>query len=89
MVDLDDRVVRWNAALEQLYGVSRAEATGRPLDEVFDPPFVEAMRAARREHAGRRDAVSRAAGRRAARATARSCSSTPRSCRCARRTAQA
>ena len=49
VVDLDDRIVRWNRALEQLYGVARADAVGLPLDEVFDPPFVEAIRAARRD----------------------------------------
>jgi PAS domain S-box-containing protein len=49
VVDLDDRVVRWNSALEQLYGVARDEAIGRSLREVFDPPFVEAIRAARRD----------------------------------------
>ena len=49
VVDLDDRVVRWNSALEQLYGVSRVEASGCALDEVFDAPFVEAVRAARRD----------------------------------------
>jgi PAS domain S-box-containing protein len=49
VVDLNDRVVRWNSALEQLYGVSRADASGRPLDELFDAPFVEAVRAARRD----------------------------------------
>ena len=49
VVDLNDRVVRWNSALEQLYGISRAEATGRPLDTLFDAPFVEALRAARRD----------------------------------------
>jgi two-component system NtrC family sensor kinase len=49
VVDLDDRVVRWNTALERLYGVSRADASGWPLGEVFDAPFVEALRAARRD----------------------------------------
>ncbi|MGH9345877.1 MAG: ATP-binding protein [Vicinamibacterales bacterium] len=49
VVDLNDRVVRWNSALEQLYGVARAEATGRRLDTLFDAPFVEAIRAARRD----------------------------------------
>jgi PAS domain S-box-containing protein len=49
VVDLDDRVVRWNRALEQLYGVSRANASARALDDLFDPPFVEAIRAARRD----------------------------------------
>jgi PAS domain S-box-containing protein len=49
VVDLNDRVVRWNRALEQLYGVSRAAASGYTLSDLFDPAFVEAMRAARRD----------------------------------------
>ncbi len=49
VVDLNDRVVRWNSALEQLYGVSRDDATGRTLDTLFEAPFVEAIRAARRD----------------------------------------
>jgi PAS domain S-box-containing protein len=49
VVDLDDRVVRWNRALEQLYGVTRTTAAGRTLGELFDPVFVEAVRAARRD----------------------------------------
>ena len=52
VVDLDDRVVRWNTALEQLYGVSSAEASGQPLPAVFDSPFVDAIRAARRDTPG-------------------------------------
>jgi PAS domain S-box-containing protein len=49
VVDLHDRVVRWNSALEQLYGMTRAEAVGLSLQDVFDPQFVEAIRAARRD----------------------------------------
>ena len=49
VVDLNDRVVRWNSALEQLYGVARADATGVRLDTLFDASFVEAIRAARRD----------------------------------------
>jgi PAS domain S-box-containing protein len=49
VVDLDDRVVRWNHALAQLYGISHNDATGLVLDELFDAPFVEAIRAARRD----------------------------------------
>ena len=49
VVDLDDRVVRWNTALEQLYGLASTEAAGRALSEVFEAPFVEAIRAARRD----------------------------------------
>jgi hypothetical protein len=47
--DLDGRVLRWNRALEQIYGLSATEATGHRLEEVFDGPFVEALRAAQRE----------------------------------------
>jgi two-component system NtrC family sensor kinase len=46
---LDDRVVRWNPALESLYGVSRADAVGRRLDELFDASLLAALCAARRE----------------------------------------
>jgi PAS domain S-box-containing protein len=49
VVDLDDRIVRWNRALEQLYGVSRTTASGSALDDLFAPSFVEAIRAARRD----------------------------------------
>jgi signal transduction histidine kinase len=50
--DADERIVRWNRALESFYGASRADAVGRLLTDVFDVPFVEALRAARREHPG-------------------------------------
>ena len=49
VADLDDRIVRWNPAIETLYGLSRGEVTGRPLDEIFSAQFVEAIRAARRD----------------------------------------
>jgi PAS domain S-box-containing protein len=49
VIDVDDRIIRWNTALEQLYGVARGDAVNRPLEEVFDPPVVEALRAARRD----------------------------------------
>jgi len=48
--DADERVVRWNRALEGFYGVSRAGAIGRPLTDVFDRPFVDAIRAAHRDN---------------------------------------
>jgi two-component system, NtrC family, sensor kinase len=52
VLDLEDRVVRWNRALEQLYDVPRAAAVGRPFAEVFERRFVEAICAARRDHPG-------------------------------------
>ena len=48
--DTDERIVRWNNALEAFYGVPRAAAIGRRLVDVFEAPFVEALGAARREH---------------------------------------
>jgi PAS domain S-box-containing protein len=48
--DVDERVVRWNRALEGFYGVAREDAIGRRLGDLFDQPFVEALRAARQEH---------------------------------------
>jgi PAS domain S-box-containing protein len=50
VMGLDDRVIRWNQALEQFYGVTRADALGQPLDRLFDADFVAAIQAAR-EHA--------------------------------------
>ena len=50
--DLNGRVVRWNRALAEMYGLSAAEAITHKLEEVFDGPFVEALRAAQREAPG-------------------------------------
>ncbi|HVC19634.1 MAG TPA: ATP-binding protein [Vicinamibacterales bacterium] len=52
VLDVDERIVRWNRALERLYGLARAGAVGRRLDEVFETPFVEALRAADRDNPG-------------------------------------
>jgi len=49
VVDLDDRVVRWNTALAQMYGIPRADAIGQSLDALFQQAFVGALRAARRD----------------------------------------
>jgi len=49
VTDLGDRIVRWNRALEELYGVPREQAVGRMLADVFDAPVVDAIRAARRD----------------------------------------
>jgi signal transduction histidine kinase len=46
----DETIVRWNHALEMFYGVQRAYAVGRTLSDVFDAPFVDALRAARLEN---------------------------------------
>ncbi len=52
VLDLNDRIVRWNRALERLYGMPSSAAVGLRLEQVFDVPFVEAIRAARRDHPG-------------------------------------
>ena len=52
VADLSGHIVRWNRALERLYGVSRESAVGRTLDDVFDAPVAEAIRAARRDRPG-------------------------------------
>jgi PAS domain S-box-containing protein len=48
--DADERVVRWNRALEAFYGIVREAAVGQRLGDVFDAHFVAALRAARQEH---------------------------------------
>jgi len=47
--DVEERIVRWNRALERFYGIARADAIGRPLAEIFDREFIDALRAARQE----------------------------------------
>jgi PAS domain S-box-containing protein len=49
VLDLNDRVVRWNPAMEALSGVSKGAATSRRFEDLFEAPFVEALRAARRD----------------------------------------
>jgi len=49
VVDLDDRVLRWNRRVESLIGVARDRAVGRRLPALFNRPFVDTLIAARRE----------------------------------------
>jgi PAS domain S-box-containing protein len=44
VLDLEGRVVRWNRAMEALYGMRRADVLGRPLDDVLPAAFLEALR---------------------------------------------
>ncbi|MEW6322689.1 MAG: ATP-binding protein [Acidobacteriota bacterium] len=39
----DGRVIRWNQALERLYGPTRGEALGMPLDRLFDRALVDGI----------------------------------------------
>lgn len=48
---LDDRVESWNSQIESLTGISRLEAIGKPLAELFPPELMERFDEAR-EHEG-------------------------------------
>jgi len=50
VVGLDGRVIRWNQALAGLYGLQRASALGRSLDQLFDPAVVDVLRDQQRNH---------------------------------------
>ena len=49
VLDLNDRVARWNAGLERIYGVSRDAAIGQPLDTLFDVSFIDTLQNVREE----------------------------------------
>jgi len=49
VVDRNDRVVRWNRRLEELYGIRHETAVGRRLSELFGPGFFETVNSARRD----------------------------------------
>jgi PAS domain S-box-containing protein len=49
VLNRDDRIVRWNRRLEELYGVRHEAAVDRRIDEIFDAGFFETLRRARRE----------------------------------------
>jgi len=49
VVDLDERVLRWNRRMETLAGIERGRALGRRIGALFSRPFVETLQAARRE----------------------------------------
>jgi PAS domain S-box-containing protein len=52
VVDLDDRVLRWNRKMEVLFGISREQALGRDVSELFSRSFVDMLGAVRRESPG-------------------------------------
>ncbi len=49
VVDLGDRILRWNRRMEYLTGLDRTAAVGQPLAACFSRPFIETLQAARRE----------------------------------------
>jgi PAS domain S-box-containing protein len=48
-IDLDDRIESWNAQMEAMYAMSRAEALGQALRAVFPSEFIEALEGFRAE----------------------------------------
>jgi PAS domain S-box-containing protein len=48
VVDLEDRVLRWNRRMETLAGIPGGRAVGRHLGGLFPRAFVESLEAARR-----------------------------------------
>jgi PAS domain S-box-containing protein len=48
-LDLNDRIESWNAQMEAMYALSRAEAIGQELSAVFPAEFVEALEGFRNE----------------------------------------
>jgi PAS domain S-box-containing protein len=48
-IDLKDRIESWNAQMEAMYALSRSEALGQALEEVFPPEFIEALEGFRNE----------------------------------------
>ena len=48
-LDLNDHIESWNAQMEAMYALSRAEAIGQPLRAVFPAEFIEALEGFRNE----------------------------------------
>ena len=42
-LDLEDRIESWNAQMEAMYALSRAEAIGQRVQDVFPAEFIEAL----------------------------------------------
>ena len=45
-----DQVIRWNAALEKLYGVRQAATLGKKVSELFDAEIIDLLSTVRRDH---------------------------------------
>lgn len=48
-IDLEDRIESWNAQMEAMYALSRAEALGQRLNNVFPAELIEAIDSFRNE----------------------------------------
>ena len=49
VVNREDKVLRWNRRLEELYGIRHEDAIGCSISEIFDHDFADTLRTARRE----------------------------------------
>ena len=49
VVNRENRVVRWNRRLEELYGIRHEQAVGNRLYDLFDPGVLEVFASATRE----------------------------------------
>ncbi|MEO7189764.1 MAG: ATP-binding protein [Vicinamibacterales bacterium] len=49
VVDMSDRVLRWNRRMQNLLGVASTKALGSDLSDLFSRSFVETLQVARRE----------------------------------------
>ena len=47
-----DRVIRWNASLERLYGLRRAATLGQSVTQLFDDNIIELLNSVRKDHPG-------------------------------------
>jgi len=52
-VNLEGRIESWNPRMEQLYGLTRSEAVGRRLEEIFPADLVEELAIVQGEPPGR------------------------------------
>ena len=48
-IDLEDRIESWNAQMEAMYALSRAEAIGQTVESVFPPEFIEVLNVVRND----------------------------------------
>ncbi|HEV2486084.1 MAG TPA: ATP-binding protein [Terracidiphilus sp.] len=48
-LDLEDRIESWNAQMEAMYALSRGEALGQRVQDVFPAEFIEALEGFRNE----------------------------------------
>lgn len=43
VIDFEGRITTWNSALEEIFGIARARALRRSMDDIFDPDLIETI----------------------------------------------